>query len=339
MGGSPAGQVRPREGGAVGVGRVGGGQRDGQRLALARVAGSGVAADGPVGEGAQPVDRAGGAELGGAQPVDEVPPTAATGVLEGREHLVDGREAARHPLADHRAAGHYAVPVEQPLGDGLGAPGRVGVGARQHRPAPRRLRRAAPRRGQPGPGAGGRAHPRRAHPGPRRWPPRAVAGGAGAGQGTQRGQRVVADPPGPHQLPQRRREGLVGGLDAGGAHGVGELAEEVGTAAGEGVEDRLPGLGVLGHLRLGQGQLGGVGQVQRDPAVGARQGAVPGPHHLARGRQLVEVRRLVVAHARGQHQRLERRGRHRAAGQLVDRRQHAVDAAQATATTPGPAPG
>ena len=63
-----------------------------------------------------------------------------------------------------------------------------------------------------------------------------MAGGAGAGQGAQRGQRVVADAPGPHQLPQRRRQGLVGGLDTRGAHGVGELAEEVGAAAGEGVE-------------------------------------------------------------------------------------------------------
>ena len=79
---------------------------------------------------------------------------------------------------------------------------------------------------------------------------------------------------------------------------------------------------------LGQRQRRLVGEVQRDPAVGAGQRGVAGPDHLAGGGQLVEVGRLVVAHPGAEHQRLERRGGHGAAGELVDRAEHAVDAAQ-----------
>ena len=69
------------------------------------------------------------------RPADEVAAPAAAGLLERRQHLVDGREAAGHPLADHRAAGDHAVAVEHPLGDGVGAAGRVVVERRQQRPA------------------------------------------------------------------------------------------------------------------------------------------------------------------------------------------------------------
>ena len=77
---------------------------------------------------------------------------------------------------------------------------------------------------------------------------------------------------------------------------------------------------MLERRRRGQGQRRLVGEVQRDPAVGAGQRAVAGPEHLAGGGELVEVGRLVVADPGGEHQRLERGGGHRAAGELVDRR-------------------
>jgi hypothetical protein len=117
---SGAGVGGPGEGGAVGVGRVGRGQGDRGRLVTRPV------------ERAQPVHRAGGAELGGAQPLDEVAASAAAGLLEGREHLVDRREPAGDPLADDGAAGHDAVPLEQVLGGGVGALRGVGVALRQH---------------------------------------------------------------------------------------------------------------------------------------------------------------------------------------------------------------
>ena len=78
---------------------------------------------------------------------DEVAAPAAAGLLERGEHLVDGGEPARHPLAHHGAAGDHAVPVEQPLGGGVGPAGRVGVERRQQRPAAGGLGRAGAARG------------------------------------------------------------------------------------------------------------------------------------------------------------------------------------------------
>ena len=91
-------------------------------------------------EGAQPVDRARRAELGGAEPGDEVAAAAPTGLLERRQHLVDGGEPARDPLAHHGAADDDPVPIEQPLRGRVGPPGRVGVERRQQRPAAGGLR-------------------------------------------------------------------------------------------------------------------------------------------------------------------------------------------------------
>ena len=190
----PPSPLRPGEGRAVGVGRVGGGQADRRRLAAVV----------DLAERAQPVDRARGAELGGAQPLDEVAAPAAAGVLERREHLVDRREAAGQPLADHRAAGDDAVPVEQPLGRCVRAAGRVGVELGEQRPAAGGL-------GRPGAQRRAAATGGRGHPGPGGRPLGAVAGGAGAGERPERGEGVVADPAGPDEVPQGGAERLVVG--------------------------------------------------------------------------------------------------------------------------------
>ena len=100
--------------------------------------------------------------------------------------------------------------------------------------------------------------------------------------------------PDPGEVPQRGGQRLVVAR----ADGGGELAEEVGAAAREGVEHGLVVGGELELAVVGQGQGGGVGEVQRDPAVGAREPAVAGPEHLAGGGELVEHRRLVVGDPR-----------------------------------------
>ena len=61
-------------------------------------------------------------------------------------------------------------------------------------------------------------------------------------------------------------------------------------------------------------------------------GRAPLPaQNLARGGELVEHGRRVVDAPAAEHEGLEGRGGHRAAGQLLDHRQHAVDAAQPAA--------
>ena len=128
------------------------------------------------GERAKPVDGARRAELGGAEPLDEVAAPAAAGVLERRQHAVDGGEPARDPLAGDRAPGDDAVPVEQPLRGRVGATGRVGVDRGEKRPAAGRLRGTGP--GDPA-GSRGRL-------------PAAVGRAAAAGERSERGEGVVA---------------------------------------------------------------------------------------------------------------------------------------------------
>ena len=124
---------------------------------------------------------------------------------------------------------------------------------------------------------------------------------------------------------------LLRSASDGRADAVGELAEEPRPARVERVEDgSLEAVGLVA-LDLGQGQVGLVGEVEADPAVAAGQRGVTGPDDLAGRGELVEHRRLVVAHAGGEHQRLEGARRHRAAGELVDGGDHAVDAAQGAA--------
>ena len=210
----PVSPVGPRQRGAERVGRVGGGEGHGHGLGVG----------GLLGERAQPVDGTGGPELGGAEALDEVAAPAAAGVLEGGEHLVDRGETAGHALADDGSAGDHAVPVEQPLGDGVRPSGGVGVDLGQHRPAARGLRWSAAD-GHPPPAAEARAG---------RSASRAMGGTAGPRQGPERGEGVVADPSGPHQVPERAGQGGVPHRGVGRArHGVGQLAEEPRPAGGQ----------------------------------------------------------------------------------------------------------
>ena len=207
------------------------------------------------------------------------------------------------------------MPVEEVLGGGVAPAGRVGVDGRQQRPAAGRLGRT---------GAGG--HPA-GGAGAGWWAAAAVGGGAGPGECAERGERVVADAPGPDEVPQGGGQGAV----AGGADRLRQLTEEPRASGGERIEHGLVELGVLERLVLRQGQRRLLGQVERHPSVGPGQRRMTGPQHLAGAGELVEEGGLVVAHPRRQHEGLERGRRHRAPGELVDDREHAVDPAGTTA--------
>ena len=163
----------------------------------------------------------------------------------------------------------------------VGGPLRVGSGRPAHgplargRPATRGVRRTG---------------------GPRARTGRALVRGAAAGQQRAQGREgVVGDPPRPDQVPQVGDQGLV----VGAADGLGQGAEEVGAAAGERVEHGLLGRGGRpGRRGAGQGEVGGVGEVQRDPAVVAGQRPVAAPEHLAGADQLVEQGGGVVGDPR-----------------------------------------
>ena len=119
----------------------------------------------------------------------------------------------------------------------------------------------------------------------------------------------------------RSQRVVASGGVVGGAHLVGQRAEEVGAAAGERVEHGEPlGGGHPVGVGPGQGDVRRVGQVQRDPAVVAGQRPVAAPEHLARGHQLVEQGGGVVGDPGGQHERLDRAGRQHRTAQLLDRR-------------------
>ena len=76
--------------------------------------------------------------------------------------------------------------------------------------------------------------------------------------------------------------------------------------------------------------MGGLGQVQAQPAVVPRQRAVALPEHLARGHQVIEQRGGVVADAGRQDQTLNCAGRQPGAAELLHHAQHAIATAQAS---------
>ena len=84
----------------------------------------------------------------------------------------------------------------------------------------------------------------------------------------------------------------------------------------------------------GQRQRRGVGAMQRDPAVAARDRPGARPGDLPGGEQLVEHRRGVVADPRGEHQRFDRGGRNPDAGQLIDHRHQPVQAGMSGMAAP-----
>ena len=312
LGVSGSGTVGPGQRGAVDVRRV----RRRQHHRAARY---------PVrrGEGAQPVDRPGRAELGGPERLDEVAAPGPVVLLEGPQHRVDRREAADHLLGHDRAAGEHAVPFEQRLGPGGRPPGGVRLPLGQPRPA-------AGDRGRPGAGGHGRAAqpgaavPRAARPHPRRRGLAAVRAST-AQPGAERRQRVVGERPGPHEVPdQVGHRGVVGGADE-----VGEPAEEEGLPAGELLEDRTAPVGNL--QRLGQQQGRQIGRDEADPAVAAGEPTRARPQHLTGARQLVEHRGGVVPHPCREHQRLQCAGGNECAGELLHDREDAVRPAHPSA--------
>ena len=138
----------------------------------------------------------------------------------------------------------------------------------------------------------------------------AVRASGRADERAQRSERVVGEQARPDELPQRLDERRVVGR----ADRVGELAEEVAAARAEHADDLLLQLAERHGLADGDGQResGRVGEVQAHPAVVAGQSAGARPDHLAGRGELVEHGGGVVAHPRGQDQRLPRRGGDRA---------------------------
>jgi hypothetical protein len=97
-----AGPLRPWEGGAVRLRRVGGGEH--QRLVLLHPP-----------ELAEPLDGAGERELGTAEPFDEVPAAARADGLERLQLRVDRPVSAGNPLRADAVPGDDPLPLEQEL--------------------------------------------------------------------------------------------------------------------------------------------------------------------------------------------------------------------------------
>src|SRR5947208_13855443 len=101
-GGSRSGPLRPREGGTVGLCRVGRGEHEWLLLlAVLRL------------ELPQTFDRAAERELGAAEPFDEVAAPAEPEGLERAQLTVDGAVAALDPFAADAVAGDDALALEQ----------------------------------------------------------------------------------------------------------------------------------------------------------------------------------------------------------------------------------
>ena len=106
----------PRQGRAVGLGGVCGGEHE------RTVLGAGA-------ELAQPFDRAGERELRPAEPLDEVATPARPDCLERAQLAVDGAVATRDALAAHAVTHHDALSLEQEFASARRST-RSGTGAR-----------------------------------------------------------------------------------------------------------------------------------------------------------------------------------------------------------------
>src|SRR4029450_8633673 len=88
--GTSPGPLRPRQGGAIGLGRVGGGGDQGLNATRSSITGAQLA---------QALDRASERELGSAEAFHEVPATAEAERLERLQLAVDGAAAAGNARA------------------------------------------------------------------------------------------------------------------------------------------------------------------------------------------------------------------------------------------------
>ena len=237
-------------------------------------------------------------------------------------------------------------------------PGRVRVGLGQQRPPAGHRRRAGaaghggPAVARPPPATGPGRTPRPRPPArscrrgaasrrcPRRHRP------AAAQHGAQRRQRVVGQPPRPHQVPDRRRHGHVGraapvGLRQQPPGPVGQHPEEQPAAAVEHRQHRLVQRGHGDLRRGGQQQRGGVARAPAPASRRRRAGPRARPDDLAGRGQLVQHGWRVAGHPAGQHQRLQRRSGHGRPGQLLERVVHRVRPGRppaGRAACPGPGP-
>ena len=149
-------------------------------------------------------------ELGRAEPLDEVAAADPAGLLERREHPVDGGEAAGSAFGRDRAAGHDAVAVEQhsavACARTVGSASRLG----QQRPAAGDRRGPLRAAGRAGRGVRREARPRPGVPAPD-GAAGCVRGPCGRRRaGAQRREGVVGDRPAPHEVPERGGDVGVG---------------------------------------------------------------------------------------------------------------------------------
>ena len=257
---------------------------------------------------AQPIERPGQGELGGAEAVDEVAAPDPARLLERPQDRVDPEKPPADSLADDGLPGENPVAIEKGQGERvepLGRGGLVEVGCRLDQgPAPGGLRRAEA--GQPA-----RSAP---------W----LAAGPVPAQGPERGERVVGHLARPDQVPQRVEDVAVRAAAGRGVDGPVERR----TPAHQELTNRLvlrpsrPAFAARSTAtdRIDQGVAEGLaaGPDEGDPAVVTTEAAPPHPGHLAQGTKLVEQARLVARHPRREDVPLEHRRRDRQAGELVD---------------------
>ena len=246
---------------------------------------------------AEPLERAGQRELGGAEPVDEVAAPDPARLLEHPQDRVDRREAALDALVRDRLPGHDAVPVEQ----------------RECRRVESLGRRAASTSLDERPAAGGlRRTQRRQTSGP------APASRAGRFQRSARSGANVSFVTSPAQTRSQSASSTS--------------RSEPPPAAREdlAIERGAPRRGARGSPRGGDRRGGprhrgrraaarlATRTDERDPAIVAAEAPPPDPRDLAHRPQLVEQPRLVARDPRRQHVPLQHGCRDRQAGELVD---------------------
>ena len=273
----------------------------GQRLGLA--------------QGAQAIDGSRQRELGAAQAIDDVAAPDPALLLHRAEDRVDRAEAAVDAFRVDGFAHQDAVPLEERERGGvppLGLRGKTRGGPRRAR---RRLRAIAAPAGidqRPAPGSLGRAEAR--EPARSRAP---VTRRPLPAQCAQRGEGVVGDLAGPHEVPQRIEHFPIRPAAGGGE----QLPVEARPASAEVLPEAL--------VTFRVGSVGAVGEAHRpkglatrpdehDPPVVASQAPAPDPRDLAHRAQLVEEPRLIPRDPGRQDVALEDAGGDGQARELVD---------------------
>ena len=149
---------------------------------------------------------------------------------------------------------------------------------------------------------------------------------AGAGDGPQRRQRVVGDLAGPHEVPQRGEQLVVGGARRGRLAAGSRSSPRARRAPPRIASCSAPsGRSCASHPGASSGSWSA--KHEPHPAVGRADRPGADPHDVAGRAQLVELRRAVVGDPRREHVGLERRGDERRAGQQAERLDDGVDAA------------